>query len=637
MYKFYNPFKANRAEQMTDLWKYYVPVSGIDGNSKPLVVEGGRGSGKTMVFLCNSWREKVKKVLANREDISSLYIENSFVGIYYRVDTAFVTSMVRTQKGEDWTNLFETYLSVCLLREIFSFLKCLNDNMSLNQDMLKKIVEYTSLKFIESTSITDIEEIDDFFDQCLDAIEDKINSPDTTLKLRQVKVRRILSDISNKINELLGHRILFKFFIDEYESLFTYQQRIINTLIKHSVPPIVFNIGLRTNGMRTNRTISNTEIIEAPHDYRRHQISLDAREYSIMLKDICKKRFESAMAKGHLPENASTDIEFYLKKYDIEYEVASIVNSNVVPPYKQKLADLIKLKCKEEKISKELETELINKLVDTAGPLNSLIHYTLLMKNTHYTPTVIELLDAYNENNQKYQDWIHNRKLGAVFLLAKNYRKQKLYFGFDVFVFLSSGIVRYFLELCEQVFNDLQNENYNWNLPVSPEIQSIAAKKVSKYKIDDIQSYVPIGKELRIFVQSLGRIFNHFHVSDNANLGEPEPNHFSTNNLALSEDLQQQLRIAVMWSVLHEKEPTKRKASSKSVETIDYYLNRIYVPYFNISYRDKRKLQIECQELEDLLSGDVKLAFKAADVCKKKMSVINEPDNVQQIVFEEWE
>ena len=46
----YNPFKENRAEQMKDLWKYYVPVPGLESTGKPIVVEGGRGSGKTMFF-----------------------------------------------------------------------------------------------------------------------------------------------------------------------------------------------------------------------------------------------------------------------------------------------------------------------------------------------------------------------------------------------------------------------------------------------------------------------------------------------------------------------------------------------------------------------------------------------------------
>ena len=63
MSRLYNPFKENRSEQMRDLWQYYVPFPGfLDNVGKPIVVEGGRGSGKTMIFQCNSWREKLAEI-----------------------------------------------------------------------------------------------------------------------------------------------------------------------------------------------------------------------------------------------------------------------------------------------------------------------------------------------------------------------------------------------------------------------------------------------------------------------------------------------------------------------------------------------------------------------------------------------
>ena len=81
---------------------------------------------------------------------------------------------------------------------------------------------------------------------------------------------------------------------------------------------------------------------------------------------------------------------------------------------------------------------------------------------------------------------IHNRKVGLVFLLCKEFKKQKLYYGFDVFAILSSNIVRYFLELCEQIFQIEFLDDYKWDRPISPDKQTETAKYVSEYKVTDI-------------------------------------------------------------------------------------------------------------------------------------------------------
>lgn len=229
------------------------------------------------------------------------------------------------------------------------------------------------------------------------------------------------------------------------------------------------------------------------------------------------------------------------------------------------------------------------------------------------------------QDKYKKADWEHNRKFGIVFMLAKDYSKGKMYYGFDVYAALSSGIVRYFLELCEQAFRMELIEDYQWDRVISPERQTQAAKYVSEYKVADINGYEPVGKELRIFVQYLGQIFKQLHIADNITQGEPEPNHFHTNDLALNATLEKLLSYAIMWNVLQTDEPTKKKQPSRSVETVDYHLNKIYVPYFEISYRDIRKIFLPIDILEQLLSGNVDMAKEASN---KYLKSKNKSNNV---------
>lgn len=609
----YNPFKENRTEQMKDLWKYYVPFSGLDTAGKPIVVEGGRGSGKTMFFQCNSWRQKILMLQKNKKPITDILDNEDFIGIYYRVDTTFVSSM-REREENKWGPIFETYLSICILKEVLDLIHTLSKSMDINESAISDFVKKFARKFNSKSPIDSIGNFKKECDVYLDIIEDKINGSESIDGLRCVNANRFITDLCIDTKELLGNdALLFKIFIDEYETLQEYQQKIVNTLIKHSTLPVIFNIGLRPKGMKTSETISKTETIESPHDYELLLLGFEEEQYFDIIKLICQKRIALGKEQGKIPQNAREDIEFYLGNYSIDYELEKINKSSKKLPHIEKLKDLIKRRGHDEGCNDEELKLFCQVLCDQAPILNSRLHYALLCKKTQYTPTVKGLYESYIAKDDQYSDWMHNRKNGVIYLLCKEVGREKMYFGFDVFSAISSNIVRYFLELCEQCFKIAFFDDYSWNTPISPEIQTEAARYVSEYKIVDIAGYEPYGKELRIFVQYLGQIFNKLHTSTDNTLGEPEPNHFNTKDLSLSDSSKKIIASAIMWNVLQEGETTKKKQSKLSPETVDYYLNKIYVPYFGISYRNQRKITLSVEILQDLFSGkeeNAKLAFK---------------------------
>lgn len=89
-----NPFAVNRAEYMRDLWKYYVPLKELDlETSKALVIEGGRGTGKSTVFLCNCWRNQLAAAENDPAKTIDSFLNKKSVGLYYKVDGAFLSAM----------------------------------------------------------------------------------------------------------------------------------------------------------------------------------------------------------------------------------------------------------------------------------------------------------------------------------------------------------------------------------------------------------------------------------------------------------------------------------------------------------------------------------------------------------------
>lgn len=607
----YNPFKENRTEQMRELWKYYVPFPENDTSFKPLVVEGGRGSGKTMFFQCKSWKEELSKARKENQCIREWISNRDFIGLYYRVDTTFVSSMKGNDR-HDWNSIFETYLSLCILSEVLFFISEIKDDLDYSVTELNKLANAFSNKISPNSPVDSFEMLKEYIPLYLDKIENIINGIPVNIgeDIRFVSVLRFVKELCISCQKLFNNNIVFKVFIDEYETLQEYQQKIINTLIKHSEIPVIYNIGLRPSGMKTPETISETETIESPHDFEYLELDVDPEQYKDILKNIFAKRIKLAKEKGLLAPTTNEDIEFYLGNYSFDYELDLIEKTNVTFSFKKELAEKIHIKAIAENITEDLEQKYLKVLCEEAPLLNARLHLTLLFKDNIYTPNLKILYDEYTNNGEKYRDWMHNRKNGIVFLLCKECKREKLYYGFDAYAALSSGIVRYFLELCEQAFNFAFLDGYSWDCQISPQTQTIAAKHVSEYKVKDILRYKPNGKNLRIFVQYIGQIFYKLHT-DNGSLGEPEPNHFSTKDLSMTDEVRENIKFAIMWNVLQVNKATKRKDSILSPETVDYYLNKIYVPYFGISYRNQRKILLDSDILNGLFSGDYNNAKSA--------------------------
>ena len=93
----------------------------------------------------------------------------------------------------------------------------------------------------------------------------------------------------------------FFVYIDEYENLTELQQRIINTYIKHSETPLIFNIATKHYGMDTIQTLSQ-ESITSIADYREHNLDayLNGVRFEVFATEILTLRLREHTTR--LPE-----------------------------------------------------------------------------------------------------------------------------------------------------------------------------------------------------------------------------------------------------------------------------------------------------------------------------------------------
>ena len=613
-----NPFSNNRAEYMADVWKFYVPFGELNtDDAKPLIIEGGRGTGKTMFFLCNSWRAMCDEYSFKSSYPIKEILEKKHIGIYYKVDPSFVAAMSGSnRKKEEWESIFGTYLSTILTKELISFLIEAQKEQLVEKNHEKNIAKKYSNTFRGKEDVCQFfDEIVEDIDKLINDIEDVVNNPEW--KIDKFRQTRVGNGTMALIEEILKgdcfKEISIRIYIDEYESLTEWQQKIINTLIKTSNKKIIYNIGMKPGGMKTYSTLAAEEQLQETHDYKFIKIDdlLQGEEYKKAVLEICKKRLELFEEREAI-KLQNTDIRSILGDSDVSKEI-SILEKKSKPKFYERLEEIIRAKeCK------DIENA-VEELCTNAPLINARLHLALLMRK-NYAPKVDNLLANYlawcnkqkNVESDAYAEWMHNAKNGIVFLLAKECHVKKMYYGLEMFLALSSGTIRYFLELCEQTINIALREGFDWKQKESIDIriQSRAAHLVSKKKIMEIESYAEYGRRLRIFTQCLGELFQELHRNEKLTLAEPEPNHFSANSLQLTDELKKHLDCAVQWSVLQVTPSTKEKENIKT-NVLDYHLNKIYAPYFEISCFRKRKIKLSPEELQKLFSCDMNKAQEA--------------------------
>ncbi|MNT12461.1 hypothetical protein D3C72_1473870 [compost metagenome] len=167
---------------------------------------------------------------------------------------------------------------------------------------------------------------------------------------------------------------------------------------------------------------------------------------------------------------------------------------------------------------------------------------------------------------------------------------------------MSNNNLRNFLILCYKTLEVAELRD-QIEPPYAVDIQCRAAYDASEQLIKEIRTFGRFGEQLRVFVLRLGSIFRALQASPA--MSEPEQNQFTINSggRPLQGDELAFIAEALRHGVLVEQLETKSK-SGVGQDIVDYQLNPIYAPYFQISYRRKRKLEISVEQFHMLIMGN---------------------------------
>lgn len=634
-------FSQNRFEEVDeDLWGNYVlPLNFIEYSlfnfTKSSHVVGGRGSGKTTFLRYHCF----PTILSPKKDkIVDKDLEK--IGIYWRPDSELMSDINEITLSKEWKIAFNVYVGISLLIELSRFIQLFSESNYIDSSQKQKAKELILPKSIGKVfNLTDDIPFIDFQNYgyiLRSELSDWLSFSITDIPLvfrAKDKIELIIKIVIKSLDVFKNTR--FYILIDEFENLTIEQQKIINTWIKHVNKDVIFNIAYKKYYKPTNLTVGSENITEV-HDYRVIDVEEDVcgneDKFKLLVAEIVINKIQIFYEKKYkeiseLDNDYLSNLNYLSRRIKDDYRLNILkIIGNIFPIYSFKeiakvtLNDNALLNKIKDSISDAIEEQGLNfkpeNFINFDYPEESILNGILIHRKSI---SANKLYEWFTTDIEQYNSFKDNTLLGAIlYFYDKYHAKTATYYGgFNRFIKMSRNNIRHFLELAHQSIIQLEQSNENIleleNFQISVEMQSIAAKKTSTAEIDrKIEELGKHGLILKTIVERLGKIF--LLSQKRRTQSEPEVIQFSItfykdNKYISSEDekrIKMLIEEAKMWSVLIEKRNTKIKDPSADNSLNEYHLHPIVSPYFGISPRQKRKLDLSYKDIKTIFLDDEK-------------------------------
>lgn len=557
--------------------------------SRPCILIGGRGTGKTTVLRCLSYEGQFA---LNKRKVDSI-TKFGYYGFYYRVNTNRVTAFKGADLPESkWVKLFAHYFNLVLCDLVVRFIEWYN----------LKVVGPVELPISECTSIAkslhlgDARSIRELGHKITDSLVEfeafinntlEDNNPPLSLQGQPVDI----------LMQYVGSQPAFQgkdffFLLDEYENFEEYQQQVVNTLIKHSGSLYTFKVAVKELGWRKRNTLNENEQLISPADYSRIRIE----------------------------DKLSTDFEDFALR--VSNERVTKVEFQDEPPIKD-VAELLPGLSEEEEakmlginlIANSIRRELISSIPAQQAERLSLLTDSEVYFLKYWAGGQGEMLsDTWNDylkDDQKWKTRFSNNSHALLYTIRQGKAGiHKYYCGWHVFAQLAACNIRYLLELVDQSLLLHRRSGEKFSSPVSPKIQTEAAQYVGKKNLSEMEGLTVYGGRLTKLLLGLGRIFQTMAALPAGHA--PEVNQFEivgenvSKDVAVAgtgqEDIDEVIKSAIMHLALI-RSPGNKLVDETDTREYDYMIHPIFCAFFEFSYRKKRKMQLSPAEVLGLITS----------------------------------
>ncbi|ADV80958.1 hypothetical protein AciPR4_0117 [Terriglobus saanensis SP1PR4] len=552
--------------------------------SRPCVLIGGRGTGKTTVLRGLSYEGQY--ALSGQK--ASAIADWPYIGLYYRVNINRIAAFTGGDVSEsEWARFFGHYVNLLLCDLILKFLDWY-------QVKTGSIVELPQKAYLLLGKALHFENVPVGLKDLGDALESVRTDFEAAVNNIADQTRLPMSIQGGPIDILLTHLLelpqfkgkTFFFLIDEYENLLEYQQQVINTLIKHSGEIYTFKIGVKELGFKTRTTLDPTQQLISPSDYVRIDITqkLSGEQFRNFALNVCNARMSLLHLQGSDPIQ---QVERLLPGLSEDEE-----------------ANLLGIGEQIEVLVGQLTRA--NRNVTRIREIEPLRAYLIKCWAESRGLSVAEVYDDFLSKAESWDTRYSNYKHALLYNINRRKRGIRRYYaGWDVFTRLAASNIRYLLELVDQSLLLHYRKHGSLESPVSPEDQTLAAQAVGKKNLSELEGLSVSGAQLTKLLLGLGRVFG--QMAEDSTGHAPEINQFRLGTENGEDEIPLDLtRVnalldsAVMHLALVRLGGTKPGSDGDTREW-DYMVHPIFSAFFVFSYRKKRRATLSPDDLLGLV------------------------------------
>ena len=592
-----NPFPAIRVEYWneSDVVSHFVdPGNNIRyalEQFMPTVVFGSRGTGKTMLARWFDYETIAYRL--EREGQTSGPGNTRQIGLWFRLDIDLLNAFNCDEAGPrtQYDLMFGQVLDLLFLRKALKALERLG-GLDAWADS-SRLCRLLSREMGAAQKAQDYAGLEEQIADRMSDIRRYINNPTTHPLPFVVQGNILLKLLVEHLREYGplgkgGH--YFALFVDEYENFHAYQQRIVNTRLKQAKESdrVTYKLLARNDGIHTYQTLAKGQPLEPTHDLRQYYLD-EGVPFEEFFRHIRKIVGKHLAASGYFNRRTYIEPEKLFPELSTADEIGGLMAKRGVAP----LHIWVKKNHPEP-----IASPLLAWMAQEENPLRQAVAAVMLNQGK----PVEKVIAAFRDDSPTARAWYHNYHQGALYWLYSLYRKEKRYAGFRQIVGIAGNNTRVALDLCYAIVEQWLASGEGQELPIATDIQNRAIHGQSETYFRKLVETGQDAGQIHRFVERLGRLFEIIHKGPRQS--EPEINHFTLRGEP-DNDVDEALQCCRTDAVLRWLPGNKLK-SLPDKRRDAWQLHPRYAPYFNISWRRKKGMELSSEELRTLFFGNEK-------------------------------